>query len=200
MLNDGDRVKVFPYIVVKEKPLSELAQFSNHRRLKVFFHKGCTCVNCGLVGTRLIQGRNPRDGSLHWDVYSDELIPLTVDHIQPKSLGGPNTLENYQVMCAPCNTLKGNGLSARSAAFLRNSPKARGLTRYREGMDIIGKELWRVRKDLRREPMYLGIVNSIGINPHCQRPAIIVIGKKVSFFNIDRSLFVKDSVNPQGVK
>lgn len=32
---------------------------------------------------------------------------LELDHIHPKSLGGPNTLENFQVLCTTCNTRKG---------------------------------------------------------------------------------------------
>jgi hypothetical protein len=32
---------------------------------------------------------------------------LELDHIHPKSLGGPNALENFQVLCTTCNTRKG---------------------------------------------------------------------------------------------
>ena len=33
---------------------------------------------------------------------------LTLDHIVPKSKGGPHTPENLQTMCRPCNNKKGN--------------------------------------------------------------------------------------------
>jgi 5-methylcytosine-specific restriction endonuclease McrA len=33
---------------------------------------------------------------------------MTRDHIQPKSKGGPETLENMQTMCTRCNGKKGN--------------------------------------------------------------------------------------------
>lgn len=32
---------------------------------------------------------------------------LELDHIHPKSLGGPDTLDNFQVLCTTCNTRKG---------------------------------------------------------------------------------------------
>ena len=35
---------------------------------------------------------------------------LTIDHILPKSKGGPNTLKNSQLMCQPCNQHKSDTL------------------------------------------------------------------------------------------
>ncbi|MGA5820898.1 HNH endonuclease [Kitasatospora sp. NPDC094028] len=32
---------------------------------------------------------------------------LEIDHIHPKSLGGPDTIDNFQVLCTSCNTRKG---------------------------------------------------------------------------------------------
>ena len=36
---------------------------------------------------------------------------LAIDHIDPKSSGGRNTLDNYALLCQPCNTLKSNTLT-----------------------------------------------------------------------------------------
>lgn len=33
---------------------------------------------------------------------------LTLDHIHPWSIGGPDTAENLQVLCRPCNSSKGD--------------------------------------------------------------------------------------------
>lgn len=35
---------------------------------------------------------------------------LTLDHIKPWSLGGPDTVENLRVLCRPCNSRKGDRL------------------------------------------------------------------------------------------
>ena len=34
--------------------------------------------------------------------------PLDVDHIKPRSKGGPTTMDNLQILCAQCNGAKGN--------------------------------------------------------------------------------------------
>lgn len=33
---------------------------------------------------------------------------VTLDHVIPKSHGGPNTFSNYVLACLPCNTSRGN--------------------------------------------------------------------------------------------
>lgn len=95
---------------VREIPLSELENFKSHRRLQVYFHKGTKCAHPGCThkGTRLIQTRYPKGGGLHWDVYTDDLVLMTVDHILPKSLGGDNDLANYRPMCAHHNHTRGS--------------------------------------------------------------------------------------------
>lgn len=35
---------------------------------------------------------------------------LTLDHVVPRSQGGPNKLTNFQLLCAPCNVAKGDQL------------------------------------------------------------------------------------------
>ena len=61
----------FNYQIVEILPLSELnsEQFKNHRRLRVFATKGCTCVNCGIKGDTLALGIDNK-GNKHWDVYN----------------------------------------------------------------------------------------------------------------------------------
>ncbi len=43
-----------------------------------------------------------------------------LDHIRPKSEGGPNTIDNRILLCSPCNGAKGNSLTL-SGLKRRNS-------------------------------------------------------------------------------
>jgi 5-methylcytosine-specific restriction endonuclease McrA len=78
------------------------------------FKQNRACVACGLEGTRLILDA-PADEkaahAAHFNLYAEEdgvLVLMTKDHIRPKSLSGPGTLENMRTMCAPCNGARAN--------------------------------------------------------------------------------------------
>ena len=43
------------------------------------------------------------------DSNGDEVL-MTVDHILPKSKGGPHHIDNFQPMCMPCNMKKADKL------------------------------------------------------------------------------------------
>ena len=43
-----------------------------------------------------------------YGVKNGEEVLFTKDHIIPKSKGGKNHISNYQTMCEPCNSEKGN--------------------------------------------------------------------------------------------
>ena len=102
-------ISEYGYQFLQELPLSSLLEFKEHRRLTVFYNKGLKCSNpnCNRIGTRLIVGMQ-KQGALHVDVYTDDLVMMTVDHIHPKSKGGSECLENKQPMCSPCNSNKGS--------------------------------------------------------------------------------------------
>jgi 5-methylcytosine-specific restriction endonuclease McrA len=50
----------------------------------------------------------------------------TVDHIQPRSRGGPNTWNNLIAACAPCNSRKADRTPAEAGLRLLWEPKAPG--------------------------------------------------------------------------
>ncbi len=65
--------------VAKHRP-----KIPNEIRTAVYQRDGWTCVKCG-----------SRDD-------------LTLDHIKPFSRGGEDVFENFQTMCRPCNSSKGD--------------------------------------------------------------------------------------------
>lgn len=94
---------------VRERGVEGIAAFEKHRRLQVFAHKGLACVtpNCHNVGTRLVFSRDTQGGG-HWDLFTDQMVLMTIDHITAKKNGGSNDLSNLQPMCCNCNTTKGH--------------------------------------------------------------------------------------------
>ena len=85
--------------------------YSNSWRYKTFYHKGCNCVRCGRKGSYFkLDAENPKVESdrRHFNLYSEDGVLMTKDHILPKSKGGKNILENFQTMCFECNCKKGN--------------------------------------------------------------------------------------------
>lgn len=93
-------------------PLRQLEEYKEHRRLKLYYHKGTTCVECGRVGTKFLTvNLKFKNSSItkHRDIFTDDNIMITVDHILPLSKGGAREdLSNMQVMCQFCNSKKGN--------------------------------------------------------------------------------------------
>ncbi len=78
------------------------------------FLKSCTCATCGIEGTYFLKEKCDPEYPYHFNLYAinsdgNEVL-ITKDHIVPKSLGGKNQMNNYQTMCAECNTEKGNNI------------------------------------------------------------------------------------------
>ena len=185
------RPQIFPYNLIEEVSINELhTRFSTHPRLSVFAQKGCVCVTCGKVGTRLIKGVD-KGGGKHWDVYTDDLLPITVDHIIPRSLGGPDHMDNYQPMCSPCNSRKGNGKN-RKKKQRSTKPKIDlnlfNKVTLKNPNSLVGKTIWRIPK--RKSAKVVGVVDFIATNPHTNcLSAVIVNCSKQSFYDLEKSLY-----------
>jgi 5-methylcytosine-specific restriction endonuclease McrA len=53
---------------------------------------------------------------------------LTVDHVIPRSKGGPSSWENIVASCAPCNRRKGDALPLQAGMQLVRQPRTPGPT------------------------------------------------------------------------
>ena len=60
--------------------------------------------------------------------YCGTTSHLTVDHVIPRSRGGPSDWENIVTSCAPCNRRKGNRTPVETGMHPRRHPKAPGPT------------------------------------------------------------------------
>ncbi|AND74991.1 hypothetical protein pf16_68 [Pseudomonas phage pf16] len=82
-------------------------------RMRTFKEKGQVCAACGLKATHFAIERQVhlKEGPYHINMYGvdadgDEVL-FTHDHIQPRSKGGADHIDNTQTMCGPCNWTKG---------------------------------------------------------------------------------------------
>jgi len=169
--------------------------------IRVFYNKGCTCVECGIAGTLVALGRD-KGGGLHLDVYTDDFYPLTVDHILPKSKGGSDDLDNLQPMCCLCNWSKGNGdkpanIGHRKHKYEKDIPKPKTLPKFDKDLYIketikSGNEVFKKTGEHGRKVRRIGIVNDITTNPITGKESATIEGKPGSYYHLS-TLFKKIS-------
>lgn len=84
----------------------------NKDRYKCFLYNGISCSACkksaSFFALEKVESKSYSGYSLN--LYSDDGSYFTKDHIFPKSLGGADSIENYQTMCWKCNAKKGNSI------------------------------------------------------------------------------------------
>jgi len=112
---------VLPFIVENKGSPNAIRVYDGHE-VKMFslryhtFKKSLSCVSCGLKGKffalERYMRRVPWDNRFHFNLYAiisnGEEVLMTKDHINPKSLGGKEHIDNMQTMCKVCNELKMN--------------------------------------------------------------------------------------------
>ena len=94
-----------------DEPTRSRPQFSQREKDALYKEQGGKCNGC----RKRFDKRN-----------------LTVDHIRPFSQGGGERLNNLQLLCGACNSLKGNGTMAqlrknlRQQGVVKSSPRKTG--------------------------------------------------------------------------
>lgn len=94
-------------------------------RVRLFLEKkDFVCHCCGLktkfatVESNCFERSAEKRKSVHINFYGIDFagkeVLMTWDHIQPRSLGGKNNLNNAQCLCCYCNTYKGNSYTFES--------------------------------------------------------------------------------------
>lgn len=78
-------------------------------RYKTFMEKGHVCKRCMRKGSYYaLETSNPASKRAHFNLYADDGMLMTKDHIFPKSKGGIDSIDNMETLCQECNSKKGN--------------------------------------------------------------------------------------------
>jgi 5-methylcytosine-specific restriction endonuclease McrA len=96
-------------VVIEFEGITYTANFSSLKLQN--FKRSLVCVECGRVGVEFrAESANYEagEGNLHLNLYSEDGVMMTKDHIIPACKGGWNGLDNTQTMCAECNVQKGD--------------------------------------------------------------------------------------------
>ena len=114
MYNTIDVYRVDKINPSKQLKLHGYKMKSESHRYQLFNRDENKCVCCGTKASfwALQVGKKDKRGVPHLNLYgvdrNDKIILFTKDHILPRSLGGEDVLENYQIMCQKCNSKKDN--------------------------------------------------------------------------------------------
>lgn len=184
------RAQYFHYKIIETLPISKLEEFKDHPRLRVFYHKGCTCLNCGVTATIIAKGKIKN--TEHWDVYTDTYYPLTVDHIVPRSRGGSNDLQNLQPLCYKCNQKKGSSLPGEDPFAARiydcightcKWPRFSKLNFKRVTTKDIGKITYKLTN---KKMVRIGKIAHFELNPYTGKTSAVILDKPGSWYHINK--------------
>lgn len=197
----GKRVVRFGYKVVDVEPISKLYKYKDHRRLQTYFQKGVECVvtDCNFKGKYIVHALD-KQGNIHIDICDENLVPLTIDHIIPKSKGGDNHISNYQPMCVHCNGLKSNiyGPISKIGGHEREEYNSAFSISNFEKPDIsnlkIGQLVYVASGKRKKRVVLLGKIEDIRPNPNHPNNALSAViskGGSDSYYSLNRLLLPK---------
>ena len=129
--------------------------FMGSKRYLNFKAHGTACVECGFKGTYFALERHKyqNTGKYHFNLYGKDSkgveIMLTKDHIVPKAKGGTDDLSNFQVMCAPCNSKKGDNYLTKDQLIhqARFDIINKAIRIFQRGIKALNKDYQKLRED-----------------------------------------------------
>ena len=146
------------------------------KRLKIFKAIGHCCVVCKKSATHLRKFQRPGDKQIFWSIATDDGIEMTIDHVKPKSLGGKNSLDNYQPMCYLCNQDKGNTMNL--VRFLDHKDKE----------NLSGLEIW---VKVKGKFVFKGVFDRIDRNPYSGDLEIFTVSERGSSYKMNKNAYIK---------
>ena len=126
---------VSTYSVKEFLELDNLPEHSMYMKQRIFnlISLGNECVCCKLQANKILVVKElpfdiyrPHNNSLYHIfklVNYESMEFFTFDHIIPKMCGGPDILENFQLMCYTCNFKRGQFYDRRLILNRRSSKK-----------------------------------------------------------------------------
>jgi len=113
LLKSGVKKGSSKYIDITERDYDGHMVKMTSQRYQLFAVKEVKCVGCGVKGEYfgLEKIKGQEGDRYHFNLYGIKNgveVLITKDHIIPKSKGGQNILDNYQIMCFDCNIEKGD--------------------------------------------------------------------------------------------
>lgn len=108
--------QILPMCETNKEIVINDVHYKKSRVLKLVPTQGIVCPICGESATHFqyhatVGSKHPAIRLMfdHVDKAGSPAF-MTVDHIIPTQLGGPNTLDNLQISCSVCNSLKGHNI------------------------------------------------------------------------------------------
>lgn len=87
---------------------------------------GELCINCKSEPKYFALGKD-KINRWHLDLYGGDMIDddhmFTIDHIHPRSKGGENKLDNYQLLCKICNEDKSDSVNGEKSTKKINASR-----------------------------------------------------------------------------
>ena len=106
--------KKYAHYTIEEFDPTRLPNVRLNKRIRRLINFGPTCVFCLKQAKYFVYGKIVCEKKHEvTDLYTEDFVQLTIDHIKPTSRGGTDGIKNLQCLCYSCNSQKGNSYAPR---------------------------------------------------------------------------------------